>query len=106
MGWALVASSVHYSTDAFAGFCGQLGVGWVILAAADPQAKGMLERSHRFMRSNFEPGRRFANEADFQLQLDEWSDKVNQRVHRSVRAVPADTACARPDTSSCRTWGP
>jgi len=77
-------------TDAFAGFCGQLGVGWVILAAGDPQAKGQLERSHRFMRSNFEPGRRFANEADFQHQLDGWCDKVNQRVHRSVRAVPAE----------------
>jgi transposase len=77
-------------TDAFAGFCGQLGVGWVILAAADPQAKGQLERSHRFMRSNFEPGRRFANETDFQLQFDSWCDKANQRVHRSVRAVPAE----------------
>ena len=77
-------------TDAFAGFCGRLGVGWVILAAADPQAKGVLERSHRFMRSNFEPGRRFANEADFQLQFDGWCDKVNQRVHRTVRAVPIE----------------
>jgi hypothetical protein len=77
-------------TEAFAGFCGRLGVGWVILAAADPQAKGMLERSHRFMRSNFEPGRRFANETDFQLQLDGWCDTVNQRVHRTVRAVPAE----------------
>ena len=27
-------------TDAFAGFCGQLGVGWV-LDRADPQAKGL-----------------------------------------------------------------
>ena len=77
-------------TDAFAGFCGQLGVGWVILAAADPQAKGLLERSHRFMRSNFEPGRRFANETDFQLQLDGWCDTANQRVHRTLRAVPAE----------------
>jgi transposase len=77
-------------TDAFAGFCGQLGVGWVILAAADPQAKGLLERSHRFMRTNFEPRRRFANETDFQLQLDSWCDKANQRVHRTVRAVPAE----------------
>jgi transposase len=52
-------------TDAFAGFCGQLGVGWVILDAGDAQAKGLLERSHRFMRTNFEPGRRFANPLDF-----------------------------------------
>lgn len=77
-------------TEAFAGFCGQLGVGWVILAPGDAQAKGLLERSHRFMRTNFEPGRRFANETDFQLQYDGWCDKANQRVHRSVRAVPLE----------------
>jgi transposase len=77
-------------TDAFAGFCGQLGVGWVILDAGDAQAKGLLERSHRFMRTNFEPGRRFANPLDFQLQFDAWCDRVNQRVHRTVRAVPVE----------------
>jgi len=77
-------------TDAFAGFCGQLGVGWVILDAGDAQAKGVLERSHRFMRTNFEPGRRFANPLDFQLQLDGWCDRVNRRVHRTIRAVPAE----------------
>jgi transposase len=77
-------------TDAFAGFCGQLGVGWVILDAGDAQAKGVLERSHRFMRTNFEPGRRFANPLDFQLQLDGWCDRVNGRVHRTIRAVPVE----------------
>jgi hypothetical protein len=77
-------------TDAFAAFCGQVGVGWVILDAGDAQAKGLLERSHRFMRSNFEPGRRFANPADFQLQLDGWCERVNHCVHRTVRAVPAE----------------
>src|SRR4029450_1217819 len=71
-------------------FCGQLGVGWIILDAGDPQAKGALERSHRFMRTNFEPGRRFANPLDFQLQLDGWCDRVNRRVHRTIRAVPAE----------------
>lgn len=77
-------------SDEFAAFCGQLGVGWIILDAGDAQAKGVLERSHRFMRSNFLPGRRFANELDFQLQLDGWCDRVNERVHRTVRAVPAE----------------
>lgn len=76
-------------TDEFAAFCGQLEVGWVILDAGDAQAKGALERSHRFMRTNFEPGRRFANPLDFQLQLDGWCDRVNRRVHRTIRAVPA-----------------
>lgn len=77
-------------TDAFAAFCGELEIGWVILEARDPQAKGLLERSHRFMRSNFEPGRVFANQLDYQDRLDAWTDKVNQRMHRTVRAVPAE----------------
>jgi hypothetical protein len=77
-------------TSEFAAFCGQLVAGWVILDAGDAQAKGALERSHRFMRTNFEPGRRFANVLDFQLQLDGWWDRVNQRVHRTIRAVPAE----------------
>ena len=59
-------------------------------SAGDAQAKGTLERSHRFMRTNFEPGRRFANHHDFQAQLDGWCDRVNRRVHRTTRAVPAE----------------
>ena len=56
-------------TEPFAAFCGQLG-GWVgdPRTARDPQAKGQFERSHRFLRTNFEPGRRFANHLDFQDQ--------------------------------------
>src|SRR3954463_12752848 len=81
-------------TDAFAGFCGALRVGWLILEARDPEAKGALERSHRFMRTNFEPGRSFANELDYQLQLDDWCDKVNARVHRTTRAVVGERLAA------------
>src|SRR3954452_3082892 len=77
-------------TDAFAGFCGALRVGWLILEARDPEAKGALERSHRFMRTNYEPGRSFANELDYQLQLDGWCERVNARVHRTTRAVVAE----------------
>jgi transposase len=77
-------------TEAFAAFCGQLGVGWIILDRGDAQAKGVLERSHRYLRTNFLPGRRFANEADFQAQLDSWCDKANRRSHRTTRAVPGE----------------
>jgi transcriptional regulator with XRE-family HTH domain len=83
-----------WPTDAFAAFCGRLGVGWVILEKGDAQAKGALERSHRFMRTNFLPGRRFANELDFQAQLDAWCEKANARVHRMTRAVPAQRLVA------------
>ena len=77
-------------TDAFLAFCGQLTLGWVILEAGDCQAKGALERSHRFLHGNFEAGRRFANALDFQHQFDGWSDRINQRVHRTTRAVVAE----------------
>jgi Mu transposase, C-terminal domain len=76
-------------TEQFLAFCGQLVLGWVILDAGDCQAKGALERSHRFLHGNFEAGRRFANPLDFQAQLDAWCDRINQRVHRTTRAVVA-----------------
>jgi hypothetical protein len=77
-------------TDALAGFCGELRVGWPILEARDPEAKGALERSHRFIRTSFEPGRSFANELDYQAQLDGWCDKANGRIHRTLRCRPAE----------------
>jgi hypothetical protein len=42
------------------------------------------------MRSNFEPGRRFANQLDYQAQLDAWTERANGRTHRTTRAVPAE----------------
>jgi hypothetical protein len=32
----------------------------------------------------------FANHLDFQDRLDAWTDKANGRVHRTIRAVPAE----------------
>jgi len=80
--------------DAFAAYCGCLGVGWIILDAGDCQAKGALERDHRFVHGNFEAGRSFANPTDFQGQLDNWSDRINRRKHRSTRAVVSERLAA------------
>jgi DNA replication protein DnaC len=77
-------------SEEFAGFCGQLAVGWIILDAGDAEAKGLLERSHRFMRTNFEPGRRFCSALDYQAQLDAGTERANARTHRTTRAVPAE----------------
>jgi transposase len=78
-------------TEEFAAFCGRLGLGWVILDPGDCQAKGMLERLHDFIERSFEPARSFANELDYQLQLDVWfRDRANARTHRTLRAVPAE----------------
>jgi len=78
-------------TEAFAAFCGQLRVGWHFCDRADPQAKGVVERLQDFIERSFEPGRVFANELDFQLQLDAWfDDRANPRMHRTLRARPID----------------
>jgi hypothetical protein len=77
-------------TEEFFALCGRLAVGWIILDPGDAEAKGLLERSHRFMRTSFEPGRRFANEIDFQAQLDAWTERANARTHRTTRAVPSE----------------
>jgi transposase len=77
-------------SEPFLAFCGQLALGWVILDAGDCQAKGALERSHRFVHGNFEAGRRFAGALDFQDQLDRWCERINARVHRTMRAVVAE----------------
>jgi transposase len=77
-------------SDAFAAFCGRLRVGWHLCEAADPQAKGVVERLQEYMETSFEPGRRFANELDFAEQLDAWFDKANARTHRTLRCRPVD----------------
>src|SRR5271167_3759876 len=77
-------------TGEFLAFCGELSLGWVILDAGDCQAKGALERSHRFLHGNFEAGRRFANHLDFCDQLERWCERINARVHRSTRAVVSE----------------
>ena len=78
-------------SDEFAAFCGQLRVGWQFCEPADPQAKGAVERLQDFMERSFEPGRAFANELDFQLQLDAWfDDRANARFHRTLRCRPID----------------
>jgi hypothetical protein len=69
---------------------GQLPVAWRILEARDPESKGLLERLHRYMRTNFEPARRFRSPDHFQAQLDEWMAKANQRVHASLKERPVD----------------
>jgi transposase len=77
-------------SDSYAAFCGQLRTGWLFCEPADPQAKGVVERLQGYMETNFEPGRRFANHLDYQLQLDAWFEKANARTHKTLRCRPVD----------------
>jgi hypothetical protein len=73
-------------TDVYAGFCGRLPVDWYFCEPGDAPAKGCVERLQGYLETNFEPGRRFANQLDFQLQLDAWFEKANGRTHKTLRA--------------------
>ena len=77
-------------TDVYAGFCGRLPVDWYFCGPGDAPAKGCVERLQGYLETNFEPGRRFANELDFQLQLDAWFERANGRTHKTLRARPLD----------------
>ena len=78
------------ASDALVGFCGRLGVGWYLCEAADPEAKGLVERLQGYMETNFEPGRSFIGPEEFQAQLDAWFEQANRRMHRTLRARPID----------------
>ena len=75
-------------------FCGQLKVGWQFCEPADPQAKGAVERLQGYAETNFEPGRVFANELDFQDQLDALV-REGQRAHAQDAARAPDRPAAR-----------
>jgi transposase len=77
-------------TLGFAAFCGELKLDWLFCQPADPQAKGIVERLQGYLETNFEPGRVFANELDYQLQLDRWFEKANARTHKTLRCRPRD----------------
>src|SRR4051812_32573540 len=78
-------------TEPFAALCGELRVGWRFLEPHDPQSKGVVERLQGYMETSFEPGRSFANELDFQEQLDRWfAERANARFHRTLRCRPVD----------------
>jgi transposase len=75
-------------------FRGTLGVKVVICRPADPEAKGLVERSHDYLERSFLPGRSFASPADFNSQLTGWLAQVNQRPKRALGCAPADRITA------------
>jgi transposase len=78
-------------TVEFAAFCGALKVGHYFCGRGDPEAKGAVERLQDFIERSFEPGRVFANELDYQLQLDGWfAERANPRMHKTLRCRPID----------------
>lgn len=77
-------------TQATQAFRGTLGIKVVLCKPADPEAKGLVERAHRYLETSFLPGRTFADPQDFNAQLACWLDRANDRVHRRIGCRPTE----------------
>jgi transposase len=77
-------------TDEFQAFRGTLGVAVKLCAPNDPEAKGLVERSHDYYETSFLPGRRFDDVADFNAQFTHWLRRANMRIHATTKVRPAE----------------
>jgi transposase len=77
-------------TGAAQAFRGTLGVKIIVCRPGDPEAKGLIERSHRYLETSFLPGRTFTDPEDFNAQLDGWLPIANARLHRRIECRPVD----------------
>jgi transposase len=71
-------------------FRGTLGIGVRLCAPADPEAKGVVERTNGYLETSFLPGRRFDDVEDFNRQLVGWLRRANNRVHGTTRRRPSE----------------
>ena len=71
-------------------FRGTLGMGVRLCGPADPEAKGMVERTHHYYETSFLPGRRFEDVDDFNRQFTGWLRRANNRIHGTTRERPSE----------------
>jgi transposase len=77
-------------TAEFQAFRGTLGAAAVILNAADPEAKGIVERNNDYYETSFLPGRSFESVADFNTQFTGWLRRANNRIHATTKVRPSE----------------
>ena len=77
-------------TREFQAFRGTLGMNVRLCAPADPEAKGIVERTHDYYERSFLPGRRFDDVEDFNRQFTGWLRRANNRIHGTTRRRPAE----------------
>jgi len=67
-----------------------LGIRVVQCRPRDPEAKGLVERANGYLETSFLPGRAFTSARDFNVQLEEWLTRANNRQHRLLGCRPVD----------------
>ncbi len=75
---------------------GVLATKVIVCKPADPEAKGLIERSHDYLERSFLPGRTFDSPADFNTQISDWLAVVNTRTRRALGCAPTDRIDADP----------
>src|SRR5690242_13114614 len=65
-------------------FRGTLATKVYVCKPADPETKGLIERSHHYLETSFLPGRTFTGPADFNSQLSSWVRQANGRPKRAL----------------------
>jgi transposase len=81
---------VSVLTQATHGFRGVLANKVIICNPADPEAKGLVERSNGFLETSFLPGRTFSDPRDFNAQLKDFTLAANRRRRRALGCAPIE----------------
>lgn len=74
----------------FLRFKGTLGIGVRLCKRADPEAKGIVERTNEYFETSFLPGRHFDDVADFNAQITGWLRRANNRIHATTKVRPSE----------------
>ena len=77
-------------TREFQAFRGTLGMSVRLCAPNDPEAKGIVERTHHYYETSFLPGRSFESVDDFNRQFTGWLRRANNRIHGTTRRRPSE----------------
>jgi transposase len=77
-------------TDPVTALMRTLGSRLVQLKPYDPESKGVVERTNRYLETSFLPGRNFTSPEDFNSQLAQWLPTANARRVRILDGRPVD----------------
>ncbi|MGF0022167.1 IS21 family transposase [Acidaminococcus fermentans] len=79
---------------AFESFCADIGFKPSTCKVRRPQTKGKVERSVRYLKENFLPGRRFTDLYDLNRQALQWCQHVNSKKHGTTGKIPLQELAA------------
>ena len=75
-------------TKSFTDFVAEQGIKLHACRAADPESKGKVENSVKFVKANFLSSRTFASFDQLQTELGAWLGRANARISQATRRVP------------------